>query len=75
MFLSNQEGAASNLAVAHFQVMEGVCLEHPVQGLLPLLKAKLGVLWEGAIDVAAYDLVYLLLAYTDLQQGVVARVL
>ena len=55
--------------------MEGVCLEDPVQGLLPLLKPKLGVLWEGAVDVTAYDLIYLFLTYTDLQQSVVARVL
>ena len=52
--------------------MKRVCLEHSVQSLLALLKAKLRVLWEGAVDVATYDLIHLLLTDTDLQQGVVA---
>lgn len=55
--------------------MEGVGLQHPVEGLLPLLEAELGVLWEGTVDVAANDFIHLLLAHADLQQGVVPGVL
>ena len=58
----------------HLQVMQRVCLEHSVQGLLPLFKAKLGMLRERPVDVAPNDLINLLLTNTDLQQGVVAGV-
>ena len=61
----------TNLTVADFQIMKRVSLQHPVQSLLPLLKAKLWVLGEGAVDITADDLVHLLLSYADLQQGVV----
>ena len=46
--------------MAHLQVMQRVGLEHSKQRLLPLLKPKLGMLREGAIDVAANDLIHLL---------------
>ena len=37
----------------HLQVMQRVGLEHAEEGLLPLLKAKLRMLRESAVDVAA----------------------
>lgn len=58
----------------YLQVVQGVSLEHSVEGLLALFKAKLGVLWEGPVDVPPNDLINLLLAHTDLQQSIVAGV-
>ena len=62
-------------AGADLEVVQGVGLEDAEEGLLPLRKAELRVLREGAVDVARDDLIHLLLPDADLQQRVVAALL
>ena len=55
--------------------MQGVGFEDAEEHLLPGLAAKLGVLWEGAVDVPLDDVINLLLPHADLQQRVVLPIL
>lgn len=55
----------------YFKIVEGVGFQDSEECLLALLEAELGVLWEGAVDVPADDLVHILLPYADLQERVV----
>mmetsp|Transcript_4404 Transcript_4404/g.7997 ORF Transcript_4404/g.7997 Transcript_4404/m.7997 type:complete len:305 (+) Transcript_4404:511-1425(+) len=60
------------LTVSNLQVMQGISLQHIEQRGLPhVLKPKLRVLREGAVDVPRDDLVHVLLPHTDLQQRAV----
>lgn len=57
----------------HVWVGCAACAQHTEQLLPPLLKAKLRVLWEGAMDVARDDVVLLLpLAHALQELGVAA---
>ena len=51
------------------EVVQGVGLEHAEERLLALRKAKLGVLGEGAVDVARDHLIHLLLPQRHLVEG------
>ena len=57
---------------ADLEIVEGVGLEHSEQSLLALLEAKLRVLGERAVDVAADHLIHILLPNADLEQCVVS---